>query len=163
MASMAKEKPPTTQAVRVLKAHGVPFALHLYTYEEHGGTEVAAKALGVDEHMVVKTLVFEDDKGEPLLLLMHGDRQVSTKNLARALNVKTVRACDPKVANKHTGYVVGGISPLGTRKHLRVYVERTIMELSSLVINAGRRGLLAEMSPEDLSKILNPTPVDVAI
>jgi Cys-tRNA(Pro) deacylase len=160
---MTKEKLPTTQAVRVLKKHGIPFNLHLYKYEEHGGTEVAAKALGVDEHMVVKTLVFEDDKGEPLLLLMHGDRQVSTKNLARTLNVKAVRACDPKVANKHTGYVVGGISPLGTRKYLRIYMERTIMDLSRLFINAGKRGLLAEMSHEDLSKILNPVLVDVAI
>ena len=128
-----------------------------------GAPRVAAKALGINEHMVVKTLVFEDDKGEPLLLLMHGDRQVSTKTLARTLNVKGVRACDPKVANKHTGYVVGGISPLGTRKRLRIYMERTITDLSRLVINAGKRGLLAEMSHEDLFKILNPILVDVAI
>jgi Cys-tRNA(Pro) deacylase len=160
---MTKEKLPTSRAVRVLKENRVPFKLHLYAYEEHGGTEVAAKALGIDEHMVVKTLVFEDDKGEPLLLLMHGDRQVSTKNLARILKVKAVRPCDPKVANKHTGYVVGGISPLGTRKRLPIYMERTITDLSRLIINAGRRGLLAEMSHEELSKILNPILVDVAI
>jgi Cys-tRNA(Pro) deacylase len=159
----AREKLTKTRAVRVLTEKGVAFTLYRYKYEEHGGTEVAARALGVDEHMVVKTLVFEDDKGEPLLLLMHGDRQVSTKNLARTLKVKTVRACDPKVAHKHTGYVVGGISPFGTRGHLRVYIERTILDLPRLVINAGKRGLLAEMSPRDLSNLLNATPVDVAV
>lgn len=160
---MTKEKMPATQAVRALRQSGIPFALHFYKYQEHGGTEVAAKALGADEHIIVKTLVLEDDKKEPLLLLMHGDKTVSTKSLSRALGVKTTQACDPKVANRHTGYVVGGISPFGTKKRLKIYVERSILDLPKIYINAGRRGLLAEVSPKDLARTLNATPVDVAI
>lgn len=160
---MAKEKLPVTRSIRVLKDSKVAFSLHTYKYEEHGGTETAAKALGVDEHMVIKTLVLEDDRGEPLLLLMHGDKKASTKALARSMGVKTIRPSDPKTSNRHTGYVVGGISPFGTRKCLRVFVERTVMELPNLYINAGKQGLLAEMSPADLSSLLSPTPVDVAI
>jgi len=160
---MAKEKLPVTRAIRVLKDGQVAFSLHTYTYEEHGGTKTAAKALGVDEHMVIKTLVLEDERDKPLLLLMHGDKEASTKALARSMGVKTIRPSDPKTASRHTGYNVGGISPFGTRKRLRVFVERTVMELPKLYINAGKRGLLAEMSPAALSSLLSPTPVDAAI
>jgi Cys-tRNA(Pro) deacylase len=152
-----------TQAVRTLKEHGVDFSLHLYKYEEKGGTTVAARELKVDEHPVVKTLVMEDDKGVPLLMLMHGDRSVSTKALARALGVKRVTPCDPQSAHKHTGYFVGGISPFGTRRPLNVCVEATIMDLPKIYINAGKKGLLAEMSPKDLAKVLNATLVNAAI
>ena len=160
---MPKDKFPATQAVRFLKNKGIPFVLRLYNYQEKGGTEVAARELGVDEHLVVKTLVMEDDKGNPLLILMHGDREVSTKALARILDVKTVTSATPEAANRHTGYVVGGISPFGTRKTLRVYVEASILDLPRIYINAGKRGFLAEMSPADLKKVLDPGPVKVAI
>ena len=151
-----------TQALRALEQSGIPFTLHNYRYQEHGGTEVAAKAMGVEEHTVVKTLVFEDDRREPLLVLMHGDKTVSTKSLARTLGVKSVRACDPKTAYRHTGYVVGGISPFGTTKRLSIFLERTILDLQRIYINAGKRGLLAEVSPKDLARELDSTSVDVA-
>jgi Cys-tRNA(Pro) deacylase len=154
---------PMTQAIRVLKDHGIPFTIHSYKYEEHGGTTVAARELGVDEHLVVKTLVFETDAREPLIVVMHGDKEVSTKSLARILGVKTISACTPEAANKHTGYVVGGISPFGTRKRLRVFVERTVADMPKIYINAGRRGLLAEIAPADLMKVLSPTLVNVGI
>ncbi len=160
---MAKEIFHTTQAIRMLKEHGVDFRLHPYKYEEKGGTEVAARELGVDEHLSIKTLVMEDEKGQPFLVLMHGDKKVSTKALARFLGVKTVRPCDPHVARKHTGYVVGGTSPFGTRKHLKVYAEASILDLPKIYINAGKRGLLAEISPVDLARILNAEPVNIAI
>jgi Cys-tRNA(Pro) deacylase len=160
---MAKEKFPTTQAIRKLKEHEVNFSLHPYKYEEKGGTMAVATELNVDEHMVIKTLVMEDDRGNPLLILMHGDKKVSTKALARFLGVKTVMPCDPQVAHRHTGYVLGGISPFGTRKPLKVYVEASIMNLTKIYINAGKKGLLAEMSPRDLARILNIIPVNVAI
>jgi Cys-tRNA(Pro) deacylase len=160
---MAKEKFPTTQAIRALKESGVDFSLHFYKFEEKGGTSVAAKELNVDEHEVIKTLVMESDNGEPFLILMHGNKMVSTKSLARALGVKTVKPCEPQIAHKHTGYFVGGISPFGTRKSLTVYVEASIMELSTMYINAGKKGLLAKMSPGDLKKIVTLTPVSVAI
>lgn len=159
---MSQDKLPITQAVRVLKENGVKFTLRTYKYEEKGGTPVASRELGVDEHQVIKTLVMEDDLKKPLLILMHGDNQVSTKNLARVLGVKSVEPCDPETAHRHTGYVVGGISPFGTRKPLQVYVEASILDLPRIYINAGKRGLLAEMSPDDLKKVLNPTSVDVA-
>ncbi len=160
---MSQDKLPITQAVRVLKENGVKFTLRTYKYEEKGGTPVASRELGVDEHQVIKTLVMEDDLKKPLLILMHGDNQVSTKNLARVLGVKSVEPCDPETAHRHTGYVVGGISPFGTRKPLQVYVEASILDLPKIYINAGKRGLLAEISPDDLKKVLNPTPVNVAI
>ena len=160
---MAKEKFPTTQAIRALKESGVDFSLHFYKFEEKGGTTVAAKELNVDEHLVIKTLVMEAENGDPLLILMHGNKKVSTKAMARALGVKTVKSCEPLIAHKHTGYFVGGISPFGTRKSLTVYVEASIMELSTMYINAGKKGLLAEMSPGDLKKILPLIPVSVAI
>ena len=160
---MAKERFSTTQAIRALKEHGADFTLRTYKFEEKGGTEIAARELGVEENLVIKTLVMEDELGSPFLVLMHGDKQVSTKALARVLGVKSVRPCEPHVAHKHTGYFVGGISPFGTRKPLRVFVEESIMGLPKIYINAGKKGLLAEMSSEDLKKILNPTPVSVAI
>jgi Cys-tRNA(Pro) deacylase len=160
---MGKEKYSTTQAIRALKRHGVDFSLCPYRFEEKGGTEVAAEELGVEEHLVIKTLVMEDDKGGPFLILMHGDRKVSTKALARLLGVKSVRPCEPHVAHKHTGYFVGGISPFGTRMPLRVFVEQSILGLPKIYINAGKKGLLAEIHPGVLKSILNPTPVSVAI
>jgi Cys-tRNA(Pro) deacylase len=160
---MARESFPTTQAIRALKQHGVNFTLHPYTYEEKGGTETAARQLNVEEHLVIKTLVMEDDKANPLLVLMHGDKQVSTKALARTLGVKRVTPCAPEMAHRHTGYFVGGISPFGTKKALSVYIEASIMNLPKIFINAGRKGLLAEMAPGDLARILNPTAVDIGI
>lgn len=160
---MAKERLPLTQAIRTLKRHGIAFCAHTYRYEEKGGTRVAARELGVDEHLTVKTLVMEDEAGRPFLVLMHGDREVSTKALARFLGVKSVRPCDPKAAHRHTGYFPGGISPFGTRRALTVYVEATILELPRLYINAGRKGLLAEITPDELKAILAPVPVRVAI
>lgn len=160
---MAKEKIPTTPAVRVLKQQKMPYTLCTYHYEDRGGTAVSARELKVDEHQVIKTLVMEDDKGTPLIILMHGDREVSTKNLARTLGAKTIHPCNPKVAQRHTGYMVGGTSPFGTKNSLRIYMESTIQALPKIYINAGKRGLLAEMSPDVVMKVLNPVPVEVAI
>jgi Cys-tRNA(Pro) deacylase len=160
---MSKDKPPSTQAVRLLKEKGVNFTLRTYKYEEKGGTPVASSELGVDEHQVIKTLVMEDDRKNAFLILMHGDNQVSTKNFARVLGVKSIEPCDPETAQRHTGYVVGGISPFGTRKPLKVYVEASILALTKIYINAGKRGLLAEMSPLELKRVLNPIEVSVAI
>jgi Cys-tRNA(Pro) deacylase len=151
-----------TQAIRALKDGNVPFVIHSYKYEEHGGTPVAARELGVDEHAVIKTLVFETDAREPFIVLMHGDREVSTKNLARILGVKAVTPCSPETAHKHTGYMVGGISPFGTRKRLKIYMQKTIADLPKIYINAGKRGLLAEIDPTGLIRILDPAPVEVA-
>jgi len=159
---LTKEKFPVTSAIRFLKDHQVNFIERPYRYEEEGGTEVAAKALGVGEHLVIKTLVMEDDQKAPFIILMHGDKQVSTKELARTIGVKSVNPCTPEVALKHTGYMVGGISPCGTKKVLPVYVEESILSLPKIFINAGRRGLLVEISPSDLVKVLNPIPVKVA-
>lgn len=159
---MTRDKSAFTPAIRFLKENQVDFIEHPYKYEEGGGTETAAKSLGVDEHLVIKTLVMEDDQSRPFIVLMHGDKQVSTKNFARAIGVKSVTPCTPQVALKHTGYMVGGISPFGTRKRLPVYVEETILSLPRIFINAGRKGLLFEMSPADLIKILQPAPVSVA-
>jgi Cys-tRNA(Pro) deacylase len=160
---MIETKPPATQAIRELRESGAPFTIHSYAYEEHGGTGVAARELGVVEHGVIKTLVFETDTREPLIVLMHGDREVSVKSLARILGVKAVHPCAPEVAHKHTGYLVGGISPFGTRKRLKVYMERTIADLPVIYINAGKRGLLAEISPAVLTRTLSAVPVDAAI
>jgi Cys-tRNA(Pro) deacylase len=159
---MSKDHIPATPAVRVLRENRVDFVPRPYKYEERGGTEVAARELGVDEHLTVKTLVMEDDGKSPFIVLMHGDREVSTKDLARILGVKTVQPCDPPSANRHTGYLVGGTSPFGTRKSLPVYVEETILSLPVIYINAGRKGLLVEMKPADLAKVLKLTPVSVA-
>jgi Cys-tRNA(Pro) deacylase len=160
---MAHDKLPNTQAMRVLREHGVAFTHHPYDYEERGGTEVSARSLGVDEHAVIKTLVMEDDAKQPLVVLMHGDREVSTKNLARFLGVKSVAPCAPSVADRHSGYQVGGTSPFGTRRPMPVYVERTIAGLPYVYVNGGRRGYLVGMSPADLVRVLKPVLVDVAI
>jgi Cys-tRNA(Pro) deacylase len=159
---MIETKYPMTQALRVLKDRGAAFTVHSYEYEEHGGTTVAARELGVEEHSVVKTLVMETDARTPLIVVMVGDREVSTKALARHLNVKTVSPCSPDTASRHTGYLVGGTSPFGTRKPLKVYVDRLVMELPVIYINAGKRGLLAEMAPAVLTAVLNPEIVDAA-
>ena len=149
-------------AIPVLKKHRVDFTEHEYRYEERGGTAASSRELGVDEHAVIKTLVMEDEQKQPLIILMHGDREVSTKNLARQIGRKTVSPCSPDTAQRHTGYMVGGTSPFGTRKPLPVYMERTIADLDRLFINGGRRGFLVSMSPSDLIKILSPTLVDAA-
>ena len=159
---MAKEKVPMTSAVRFLRDHQVDFIERPYPYEEHGGTERAAKELGVQEHLVIKTLVMEDDEKRPFIMLMHGDKEVSTKELARVIGVKSISPCTPETALKHTGYRVGGISPFGTKKSLPVYIEESILGLPKIFINAGKRGFLAEISPLDLAKVLKPTPVRVA-
>ena len=161
---MTKEHFPATPAIRAMKEKGVAFTLHPYKYEERGGTETAARELRVDEYRVVKTIVMEDDERKlPFIVIMHGNRHVSTKNMARLLGVKSVSACDPKVAEKHTGYVVGGTSPFGTRKLLPVYVEATVLDLPKILINAGRKGLLAEMAPSELLRVLDARPVTVAV
>lgn len=160
---MAKDKLPVTPGIRMLREGEIDFKERPYKYEEKGGTEVAARELRVDEHQVIKTLVMEDERRKAFIILMHGDREVSTKELARVLGVKTVTPCDTATAEKHTGYMVGGISPLGMRKPLPVYIEASILSLPKIYINAGKRGLLVELSPEDLSKALKPlTPVTVA-
>jgi Cys-tRNA(Pro) deacylase len=149
--------------MRVLREHGVVFTHHPYDYEERGGTAVSARELGVAEHAVIKTLVMEDQDKRPLVVLMHGDREVSTKGLARALGVKTVSNCSPEVATRHSGYQVGGTSPFGTRRAMPTYMERSIAALPYLYVNGGRRGYLVGMSPADLVRVLQPIAVDVAI
>jgi Cys-tRNA(Pro) deacylase len=157
-----KDRHPVTSAVRALREHAVDFTHHPYTYEERGGTAVSARELGVDEHAVVKTLVMEDDAGRPLIVLMHGDREVSTKNLARAIGVKAIAPCEPAAADRHSGYQVGGTSPFGTRRNMPVYMQKTIAELPYVYINGGRRGYLVGMTPVDVVRVLKPTLVDVA-
>jgi Cys-tRNA(Pro) deacylase len=160
---MTKERIPVTPAILAMKQSGLMFTLRPYRYEEHGGTRVSAEELGVDEHLVIKTLVMEDERGAPLIILMHGDRQVSTKALARLLGVKAITPCEPRIAEKHTGYRVGGTSPFGTKKPLRIFIEEGIAALPRILINAGSRGLLAEMSPAELIRVLKPVTVKVAI
>lgn len=160
---MASARIPVTPAILFMKKNGMAFTLRPYRYEEHGGTRVSARELGVDEHLVIKTLVMEDDRGDPLMILMHGDREVSTKSLARLLGVKSVSPCRPQAAQRHTGYRVGGTSPFGTKKALRIFMEEGIAGLPRILINAGSRGLLAEMSPAELIRVLNPVAVKVAI
>jgi len=154
---------PVTAAVRVLRAAGVAYTEHPYDYEEKGGTAVSARELGVDEHCVVKTLVMEDDRKRPLVVLMHGDRQVSTKELARAIGSKTVAPCSPETAARHSGYMVGGTSPFGTRHSMPVYMEETILGLPKIYVNGGRRGFLVGMSPGDVVRMVSPVLVKVAI
>jgi Cys-tRNA(Pro) deacylase len=152
-----------TPAVHALRRHGLAFTEHEYRYELKGGTRVSARELGVDEHHVVKTLVMEDDRKAPLIVLMHGDREVSTKNLARQIGAKTVKPCAPDVAERHTGYQVGGTSPFGTRKPLPVYIERSILALERVYLNGGRRGFLVALDPRAAAAALAATPVDVAV
>jgi len=160
---MSKEKIPSTPAVLELKAKGADFSIHTYAYEEKGGTRVSSAKLGVDEHCVIKTLVMEDESAKPLIILMHGDKEVSTKALARFLGVKSIAPCKPDIAHKHTGYLVGGTSPFGTKKPLSIYMEKSIIDLQEILINAGARGLLAKMTPSELVRILKPREVSVAI
>ncbi len=160
---MSREKTPVTTAVRALRAAGVAFTDHLYAYEEKGGTAVSSRELGVDEHCVVKTLVMEDDRKNPLIVLMHGDRQVSTRELARVAGARTIAPCAPETAFRHTGYPVGGTSPFGTRRPLPVYMEETILELPKIYINGGKRGYLVGIDPKDAARLLRPTLVRVAI
>ena len=154
---------PVTAAVRALRAAKIDFIPHLYPYEEHGGTHQAASTLDVTEHEVIKTLVMETDSRGPLLVLMHGDHEVSTKRLARKIPVKRVDPCDPTSARKYTGYTVGGISPFGTRKPLPVYVESSIMTLGRIFVNGGKKGFMVEIDPCDLEKVLSVKKVNVAV
>ena len=160
---MSKEKFPITPAIRLLRENNIAFTSHLYPYEEHGGTAHSARCLGVDEHSVIKTLIMEDEHKQPLIVLMHGDRKVSTRELARLRGVKTITPCDPAVANKHTGYLVGGTSPFGTRKTMPVYLEASILELARIYINGGKRGFLVGLAPIEMQRLLQPTLVQVAI
>ncbi|HJV91666.1 MAG TPA: aminoacyl-tRNA deacylase [Holophagaceae bacterium] len=155
-------KAPSTQATRLLRQAGVAFTEHLYRYEEKGGTAVSARELGVPEHAVIKTLVFEDDRKQPFIILMHGDREVSTKELARQIGARSVQPCKPDVADKHSGYQVGGTSPFGTKKAMPVYAEATIFELDRIWINGGSKGFLVALAPSVLTDLLQSKPVTVA-
>jgi len=156
-------KAPSTQATRLLKQAGIPFTEHLYRYQDHGGTRVSAQELGVDEHAVIKTLVMEDEKGAPLIILMHGDREVSTKELARQIGARSVQPCKPEVANRHSGYLVGGTSPLGTKKPMPVHAEASIFDLPRIYLNGGSRGFLVGIDPKELDRVLQIRRVSVAI
>jgi Cys-tRNA(Pro) deacylase len=156
-------KAPSTQATRLLKQAGIAYTEHLYRYEEKGGTAVSAHELGVPEHAVIKTLVMEDDKGAPLIILMHGDREVSTRELARQIGAKSVQPCKPEVANKHSGYLVGGTSPFGTKKAMPIHAEASIFELDRIYLNGGSRGFLVGIEPKALEKALTVNRVGVAI
>lgn len=159
---MSKRDYPKTNAIRCLLEHDIPFEVFTYAYEEKGGTRVSSRELGVDEHAVIKTLVMETDAKDALMVLMHGDREVSTKQLARVLGVKSVSPCEPKTADRHSGYMVGGTSPFGTRRIMPVYVEQSIFELPAIYINAGRRGMLVRIDPKDMTRALKVTGVQVA-
>ena len=152
-----------TPATAFLKKHGVAFTEHAYAYVERGGTKASSEALGVDEHHVVKTLVMEDEAKKPLIVLMHGDREGSTKNLARQAGRKRVESCKPEVAERHSGYQVGGTSPFGLRKPMPVFVERSILSLERIFINGGRRGFLVCIDPNEIVRVLGAKPVDVAL
>jgi Cys-tRNA(Pro) deacylase len=152
-----------TPATAFLKAHGVAFTEHPYEYLEHGGAQHSAEVLGLDPFTVVKTLVMQDDKGSPLIVLMHGNRSVSTKNLARQIGAKSVEPCAPETANRHSGYLVGGTSPFATRRRMPVYIERSILSLPKICINGGRRGYLVGLDPDVCLRLLNAQPVDCAL
>lgn len=154
---------PVTTAIRALRAANAAFEPSLYDYVEHGGTRHSAECLGVDEHVIVKTIVMETEAKKPFIVLMHGDREISAKQMARLLGVKAVAPCTPDTASRHTGYLVGGTSPFGTRKPLPVYAEATLFDLPHIYINGGRRGLLVKLEPQTLDRILHPTRVSVAI
>lgn len=158
-----KEHVSETPATQFLRKHGVAFSEHPYEYQEHGGTAVSARELGVDEHQVVKTLIMQDETGKPLVVLMHGDRKVSTKNLARQVGCKSIEPCKPDVAHRHSGYLVGGTSPFGTRKAMPVYVEQSILELAKIYINGGRRGYLVGIDPAVLARTLPVISVNCAL
>jgi Cys-tRNA(Pro) deacylase len=158
-----KEHVSETPATAFLKKRGVGYTEHLYAYEEHGGTAVSARELGVPEHAVVKTLVMQDESGRALIVLMHGDRKVSTKNLARQIGAKKVEPCTPEAAQRHSGYLVGGTSPFGTRRRLAVYVEKSVLGLAKIYINGGRRGYLVGIDPAELVRLLEAKSVEVAL
>ena len=160
---MGKDKTPVTPAVRQLRAENVDFADHPYTYEEKGGTAVSARELGVDEHRVIKTLVMEDDRKNPLVVLMHGDMQVSTRELARIIGAKQVTPCSADTAQRHSGYMVGGTSPFGMRRQMTIYMEESIALLEIIYINGGKRGYLVSMAPGELIRVLKPVPITVGI
>lgn len=156
-------KHPVTMAIRALRAANVAFVPHLYDWEPHGGTRASSEALGVDEHAVVKTLIFEDEARQPLCILMHGDREVSAKNLARAIGKKAVAPCAPAVADRHSGYQVGGTSPFGLRRAMPIYMQRTVLDLPTIYINGGARGFLVAIDPREAQRILQPVLVEVAV
>ncbi len=156
-------KHPVTPAIHFLRDNNVSFTPHLYEYEERGGTAVSSKKLGVPEHIVVKTLVMETDQKEPLVVLMHGDRNVSLKELARSIGVKSISPCPPEVANRHSGYQVGGTSPFGLRKKLPIYLQETILDLPLIYINGGGKGFLVSLDPREIIRTLQPKLVNVAI
>ena len=156
-------KHPVTMAIRALRAADVAFEPHLYAWQPHGGTTASSEALGVDEHVVIKTLIFEDDRKQPLCILMHGDREVSAKQLAREIGARSVAPCAPEVADRHSGYQVGGTSPFGLKRAMPIYMERTVTELPKLFINGGARGFLVSIDPKDAVRVLSPTLVDVAV
>lgn len=160
---MKNEHAPETPATRFLRSRGIAHSNHLYAYEEHGGTRVSARELNVDEHAVVKTLIMEDEHARPLIVLMHGDRKVSTKELARQIGCKKVEPCKPEVANRHTGFLVGGTSPFGTKKQMPLYVEKSILDLPLIYVNGGRRGYLVGVHPHDIVRVLQPKVVEVAL
>jgi Cys-tRNA(Pro) deacylase len=152
-----------TPATQFLRRSGIAFTEHVYEYVEHGGTEESARQLGVPEHEVVKTLVMQDERAQPLIVLMHGDKQVSTKNLARQIGAKSVEPCKPDVAQRHSGYMVGGTSPFGTKKAMPVYVEASVLQLARICINGGRRGYLVGIEPAVLTRLLGAKPVECAL
>ena len=152
-----------TPATAVLQKAGVKYTEHEFEYVEHGGTGHSSASMGVPEHQVIKTLVMEDERAEPLVVLMHGDRKVSTKELARQAGVKRIAPCKPEVATRHSGYLIGGTSPFGTRKRMRIYLQRTVLDLPRIYINGGRRGYLLGMDPAELVRVLSPTLVEVAL
>ncbi|MFZ6691667.1 Cys-tRNA(Pro) deacylase [Undibacterium sp. SXout20W] len=158
-----KEHVSETPATQLLRKNKIDFSEHPYAYEDHGGTSVSARELGVDEHAVIKTLVMQDEAAKPLIVLMHGDRKVSTKNLARQISCKSVEPCKPEIAQKHSGFLVGGTSPFGTKKAMPVYVERTVLDLPKIYINGGRRGYLIGISPAVLVSLLQAKAVECAI
>jgi Cys-tRNA(Pro) deacylase len=152
-----------TPATQFLRRHGVAYTEHVYDYVEHGGTEESSRQLGVPEHEVVKTLVMQDERAQPLIVLMHGDRQVSTKNLARQIGAKSVEPCKPEVAQRHSGYLVGGTSPFGTKRAMPVYVEDTVLALPKVLVNGGRRGYLVGLPPAVFTELLQATAVQCAL
>jgi len=154
---------PETPATRFLRQHHIAHSNHLYEYEEHGGTKVSARELNVDEHAVIKTLIMEDEHAKPLIVLMHGDCKVSTKELARQVGCKKVEPCKPEVANRHTGFLVGGTSPFGTKKAMPIYMEKSILDLPLIYLNGGRRGYLVGVHPHDVVKVLQPKMVEAAL
>ncbi|OEZ93892.1 Cys-tRNA(Pro)/Cys-tRNA(Cys) deacylase YbaK [Janthinobacterium sp. HH107] len=158
-----KEHISETQATQLLRKHQVSFEEHPYPYEEHGGTSVSARELGVPEHAVIKTLVMQDEAAKPMIVLMHGDCKVSTKNLARGIGCKSVEPCKPEVAQRHSGYMIGGTSPFGTKKAMPVYVEASILDLPRIYINGGRRGFLVSLAPQVLLDLLKAKPVQCAL